>query len=169
MGYNKESGYGKHTQSYPFTGGGQVFVVARSAAAGRQVMQDTFKGFDGVNRYFASVDAAINATTASRGDMIFVAPNHTESFTAAAGFALDVAGVSVIGLGSGNNRPTFTIASTDNAGTITQSGNNTVIKNIVVITNDDALTNAVVVSGDNCVTEFEHQDTSSAVEAATVV
>lgn len=167
--YNKESGYGRHTQSYPFNGGGQVFVVARSAAAGRQIMQDTFKGFDGVNRYFATVDAAINATTANRGDMIFVCPNHTETFTAAAGFALDVAGVSVIGLGSGNNRPVFTISSTNNSGTITQSGNNTVLKNIVVVTNDDELTNAVVVSGDNCYTEFEHQDTSSAVEAATVV
>lgn len=167
--YNKESGYGKHTQSYPFMGGGQVFVVARNAAAGRQVMQDTFKGFNGGNRYFATVDAAINATTANRGDVIYVCPNHTETFTAAAGFALDVAGVSVIGLGSGNNRPTFTISSTDNAGTITQSGNNTVLKNIVVVTNDDALTNAVVVSGDNCYTEFEHQDTSAAIEAATVV
>lgn len=167
--YNKESGYGKHTQAVPFEGGGQVFVVARSAAAGRQVLQDLFKPFNGVNRYFATVDEAINATTASRGDVIYVAPNHTETFTAAAGFALDVAGVSVIGLGAGNNRPVFTISSTDNAGTITQSGNNTVIKNIVVVTNDDALTNAVVVSGDNCVTEFEHQDTSSAVEAATAV
>ncbi len=170
MLYNKESGFGKHSQSIPFAGGGQVFVVARTAAAGRQVLQDTFKGDpEGKVRFQTSVDAAINQTTASRGDRIYVAPNHTETFTAAAGFALDVAGVEVIGLGVGNNRPVFTISSTDNAGTITMSGNNTKLHNIVIVCNDDALTNALVVTGDNCDIDIETQDTSSTVEAATMV
>lgn len=119
--YNKESGYGKHSQSYPFTGGGQVFVVAKSAAAGRQIMQDTFKVFAGVNRYFATVDAAISACTANRGDVIFVSPGHTETVTATS-IALDVAGIRVVGLGTGLNRPTFTYGAA--AATITVSAAN---------------------------------------------
>ena len=159
MGYNKESGYGKHSKAIPFEGQGQTFVVARTAAAGRQILQDIFKPFEGVNRYFQTIDAAINATTASRGDTIYVAPNHTETFTGAAGFALDVAGVSLIGLGVGNNRPVLTYGSTDNSATTTQSGNNTKFKNFVLVCNDDALTNAHVVTGNNCEVDVEFQDT----------
>lgn len=145
-------------------------MVAKSAAAGRQLMQDLFPvDKDGVNRFAATIDAAIGYTTASRGDVILVAPGHTETITGAAGIALDVAGVSVIGLGTGSDRPVITISSTDNSGTITQSGNNTRLENIVVVTNDDGLTNAVVVTGNNCYTDIEHQDTSAAVEAATVL
>jgi len=170
--YNLNSGYGAavaHAMTQKAQGA-KVFMVAATAAAGRQVWQDLFPvDPDGINRYGITIDAVIGYTTASRGDVILVAPGHTESITAAAGIALDVAGVSVIGLGVGNNRPVITIASTDNAGTMTMSGNNTRLENIVIVTNDDALTNALVVTGDNCYIDIEHQDTSSAVEAATVV
>lgn len=169
MGRNLFSKHGRTAMALPITTGKVFFVHASGTANYDELQSWMVPDEDGVVRVYTTVDSAINASTASQGDIIYVLPGHTETFTAAAGFALDVAGVSVIGLGSGNARPAFTISSTDNTGTITQSGNNTVIKNIVVITNDDALTNAVVVSGNNCVTEFEHQDTSSAVEAATAV
>ena len=106
--YNKESGYGKHSQAIPFTGGGQVFVVAKSAAAGRQIMQDTFKAFNG---NYATIDAAISACTANRGDTIYVAPGHTEAVTSSS-IACDVAGVTLIGIGSGSMKPTLTFAAT---------------------------------------------------------
>ena len=61
---------------------------------------------------FASVDFAINQTRANKGDFIVVMPGHAESFTAANGFDADVAGVTIIGLGSGADRPTFTFAGT---------------------------------------------------------
>jgi len=60
-----------------------------------------------------TVDAAINKCTASNGDVIMVAPGHAESFTAANGFDLDVAGVTIYMLGEGSNAPTFTFADTD--------------------------------------------------------
>lgn len=132
--YNKESGYGKHSQAYPFMGGGQVFVVAKSAAAGRQIMQDTFKGFNGVSRYFGTVDEAISACTASRGDVIYVAPGHTETVTATS-IALDVAGVTIIGLGKGLLRPTFTYGAA--AATITVSAANCSWENCHFIGNFD--------------------------------
>lgn len=55
---------------------------------------------------FATLDYAIGRCTASNGDVIYVMPGHSETITTAA--LMDVAGVSVIGLGRGRNRPTFT-------------------------------------------------------------
>jgi hypothetical protein len=53
---------------------------------------------------FASIDYAIGRCTAGRGDVIYVMPNHVETLTAAGGIAFDVAGVTVIGLGSGSTQ-----------------------------------------------------------------
>jgi hypothetical protein len=56
---------------------------------------------------FATLDYAFGKTTANKGDIIMVMPNHAETITGAGGIAHDVAGVSVIGMGSGNQRPRF--------------------------------------------------------------
>lgn len=70
-------------------------------------------GNDGsFNAPFSTVDYAIGRCTANRGDVIFVKPGHAETLAAADGFALDVAGVAVIGLGSGSLTPTFTLSAT---------------------------------------------------------
>lgn len=57
---------------------------------------------------FATLEYAINKCTANNGDIIYLLPNHALSITADSGVDLDVAGISVIGLGSGDDRPTFT-------------------------------------------------------------
>lgn len=118
---------------------------------------------------FATIDYAVGQTTASNGDTIYVLPGHAETLTGAAGIAADVAGISIVGLGVGNNRPVITITSTDNSGTITVGASNVRIANLVIVCNDDGLTNAVVVTGDNSNIDIEFQDTSSTVEAATAV
>jgi len=61
---------------------------------------------------FASLDYAIGNCTATKGDIIYLMPGHAETTTA---IALDVAGVSIIGLGRGRARPalTATAAATD--------------------------------------------------------
>lgn len=56
----------------------------------------------------ATLDSAFDKCTANQGDVIVVMPGHAETIVAAAGVAHDVAGVSVIGLGVGEARPTFT-------------------------------------------------------------
>jgi hypothetical protein len=55
----------------------------------------------------ATLDSAFAKCTANQGDTIIVMPNHAETITGAGGIAHDVAGVSVIGLGVGNQRPRF--------------------------------------------------------------
>lgn len=62
---------------------------------------------------FATVAQAITAATASQGDQIIVMPGHAESYTATDGFDVAKAGLRIIGLGVGSNRPTFTFADTD--------------------------------------------------------
>jgi hypothetical protein len=58
-----------------------------------------------------TIDAAINKCTASVGDVIYVMPGHAETI-AAAGIDVDVIGLSIIGLGKGDNRPTITFNAT---------------------------------------------------------
>ena len=53
----------------------------------------------------ASLDYAIGLCTASKGDVIYAMPGHAETTTA---IALDVAGVSIVGLGTGATKPTLT-------------------------------------------------------------
>lgn len=85
---------------------GNVFFVDASAPAAQR---GTTSGFGThPDRPLSTVDSAVDLCTSSQGDAIFVLAGHTESWAAAAVLTLDKIGVSVIGLGTGNNRPTFT-------------------------------------------------------------
>lgn len=55
----------------------------------------------------ATLDSAVALCTANNGDIIFVAAGHNEALTGADGVDIDVAGVTVIGLGNGYDRPRF--------------------------------------------------------------
>ena len=57
----------------------------------------------------ATLDGAIGKTTANNGDVILVHPGHAETISAAAAITFDVAGITVIGMGVGNSRPTITL------------------------------------------------------------
>lgn len=70
---------------------------------------------------FATVQAAINACTANKGDTIYVMAGHAETVTATS-IAHNKAGISIIGTGNGTNRPTFTFGAA--AATITVSKDN---------------------------------------------
>lgn len=170
MNYNLNSGYGMQlAHLLPQGFAGKVFMVAKSAAAGRDMLQQIFiPDPDGVIRYAATIDAAIGYATAARGDLILVAPGHTETVTAASGITLDVSGVSVIGLGNGNNRPVITFGTSTGA-SFDVTADNCKVKNIVGLAGIDGLTKAFNVTGDNCELDIEWQDASTTVEAATAV
>lgn len=93
-----------------------------------------------------TIDAAINLCTANNGDIILVLPGHAETIAAAAGFALDVAGVTIEGIGVGESRPIVTFA-TDTAATATISGANCVVRNIVFKNNIDSQVVAIPITG----------------------
>ncbi len=78
--------------------GGDVFWVSSESGA-----SDSNSG--AFNSPLATVDGAIGKTTANSGDQIFVKANHAETITGAGGWALDVAGVTITGLGKGKSKP----------------------------------------------------------------
>jgi hypothetical protein len=67
----------------------------------------------------ATLNYAVSLATASKGDVIYVLPGHAESYGTGAGFTIDKAGLRIIGLGWGANRPTFTMTHADAASSIT--------------------------------------------------
>uniref|UniRef100_A0A6M3KUK4 Uncharacterized protein n=1 Tax=viral metagenome TaxID=1070528 RepID=A0A6M3KUK4_9ZZZZ len=98
---------------------------------------------------FATVDYAIGKCTDNHGDFIIVMPGHAESFTAADGFDADVAGITIIGLGSGADMPEFTFADTD--ATVAVGAANVTFENLRLIAgiSDIVIGIAVEAGGDN--------------------
>lgn len=107
---------------------GKVFFVGVSSSAFIGNILNTFQNDeDGVARVHTTIDAAINSCVANRGDVIYVLPGHTEAVTATS-IACDIAGVSIIGLGSGSLKPTLTFAATDS--TVNVAAANCIFKNL---------------------------------------
>lgn len=106
----------------------------------------------------ASIDYAIGLCTANNDDVILVLPGHTETITAAAGVAADVAGVTIRGLGRGRQRPTVNYTTSANA-SFDISAAKVTIENITFTpVGVDAVVAAVNVTGADCVIrdcEFE--------------
>lgn len=132
--YNINSGFGRLVPMSLTAGiAGKMRVVAKDGLAYRQIFQEIF-GYDadGSVRFFSTVDAAISSCTSGGNDVVYVLPGHTETVTATS-IAHDVAGVSVIGLGEGDNRPIFTFGAA--AATITVSAANASWKNCRFVAN----------------------------------
>jgi hypothetical protein len=84
---------------------GEVFWVNNSGVLAKGGVGGS-NGNDGSYRKpFASIDYAIGRCTASRGDLIMVMPGHSETISAAAGLVADVAGVAIVGVGTGSLQP----------------------------------------------------------------
>lgn len=62
---------------------------------------------------FATADFGIEQCTANNGDVVYVMAGHAENLEADSALDFDIAGVTMIGLGQGNSRPTFTFDGTD--------------------------------------------------------
>lgn len=86
------------------------------------------------DRPFATIAYAMTRATASNGDVIMVMPSHAETISAAAGIAHSTAGVSVIGLGVGNSRPTITLGTATTA-TYAITAANAYLENLVYVGN----------------------------------
>jgi hypothetical protein len=105
----------------------------------------------------ATIDSAINLCTAAKGDLIIVMPGHAETVSGASTIIPDVAGISIIGLGTGRNRPVLTFSATGSK--ITVSGANTLVRNIVFTADVSAVVTGVAVTAadvtfDNCQWDF---------------
>ena len=80
---------------------------------------------------FLTLNYAFSQCTANQGDVIYLKPGHIETITTAAGLALDVAGVHVIGVGNGTIQPIIRVGGTAQAtGTVTVTAANVTVEHV---------------------------------------
>ena len=162
--FNLNSSYGQVIGQFPFTGSGKVFIVGDSSTANLNMLEQMFDvDTDGKIRFYSTIDAAVSACTADAGDTIYVMPGHTETISGAAGIAMDVAGVAVIGLSRGTLKPTLTFSAA--ASDINVSAANCLIKNIRMVSSVNDLANFIDADAGQLAIEDCDFITSSAKEA----
>jgi hypothetical protein len=93
---------------------------------------------------FSTIDQAINACVANRGDVVIVGPGHAETISGATSLAMDKAGVHVIGLGNGSLRPTLTYSAT--ASIINVTAADCVMENLLIVGNVDNIVTGIALS-----------------------
>jgi len=126
-----------------FTTGNVFFVDSGASLAGDNVSSGTTP-----ERPFATLDYAVGQCTANNGDIIYVLPAHAETVSAAAGLDLDVAGITIIGVGSGSDQPTVTLDTAVTADVDIDAANITV-ENIHFRANYADITAAIDVNADD--------------------
>jgi hypothetical protein len=94
---------------------------------------------------FSTIDYAVGKCTANKGDHIIVMPNHAETVSAAGGLDLDVAGITIVGVGRGTNQPTVTLDTADTADVDIDAANVTV-ENINFVANFADIATAIDVN-----------------------
>jgi len=101
-------------QEMQYLTSGNVFFVDSGATNA----SDTTDDVHGLSWEYphAKIDYAVGRCTADNGDVIYVAPGHAETVDSAGDLSLDVAGITVIGLGRGDKRPAITIGKDSVAG-----------------------------------------------------
>lgn len=153
----------------PTLGMGQVFggtVFWVSSATG----SDTNDGVRGRTRElpFATIDYAVGICTASKGDVIYVLPGHTETISAANGIDADVAGIYIIGLGQGTNKPVITLGTATTA-TLRVNANNVTIRNLRFVNAIDSLAMFISDAAEYTTIEDCEFITSSTLEAVSFI
>lgn len=150
----------------PMSTTGKVFFVGNSSTlAGVEGAISGSNGNDGLSAAapFSTLATGISATTASRGDVIVVLPGHAETITTT---LTPKAGTSIIGLGWGAMRPTFT--SSGAIDLVTVSAANVLLRNLR-LTGAASATALVEISGDDPAFEdIEFIHTAAPVDAVTV-
>ena len=95
----------------------------------------------------STVAAAVGKCTANNGDVILLGPGHAETISAATSLVVDVAGISIVGLGNGRNRPVLSFSAT--ASRIPVSADDVLIENIVCLGAVADIVSGITVTGDD--------------------
>lgn len=126
------------------SGTGTTFFVSSSTG-----VDDTAHGRSTATP-FATVAYAVSQCTDDANDVIKCLAGHAETIDAAADIAMSKRGVTVMGLGQGSKRPTFTWA-TDTAATITMTAANCRFTNCIFdMSLPSALVSGIVISAASC-------------------
>ena len=143
----------------PIVGAGGVMTTGTVFFVSSVTGSNGNSGFDKDNP-LADLDTAVGKCTANKGDVIFLMPNHAEAVSAAAGVVLDIAGISVISLGTGTDRATFTFGTTE-AADVDITGDNITVQNVVF----DLTGITAVAAGIDVDAQYAHLDKCEVVGA----
>jgi hypothetical protein len=125
---------------------GQVFWVNNSSVLAPGGIGGSNNNKGDYRHPFSTIDYAIGMCTANRGDVIVVMPGHVEAITAAAALVADIAGVAIVGLGSGAKRAKISFTTISSAD-IDITAANVTFYNIEFQSNIADLVSAIDVSG----------------------
>lgn len=134
--------------------GGTLQIADHGKSTGNRFWVDSGTGTDSASygrsreAPFASLDYASTQCTANQGDIIYVMEGHAETILLSTTCNLAVAGVTVIGLGSGADRPTFTFG-TNNAATMTIDAASVTVQNLVFVCGKDGQTIMLDINADD--------------------
>src|SRR5262245_36203962 len=110
---------------------GDVYYISSTSAN----KSDTAAAGQTPDQPFATLAFAVaNKGTANQGDVFILLPGHQETISSNTALTFAVAGITVLGLGTGNKRPTITI-DTANTATLNVAADNIVIDNVVFTAN----------------------------------
>jgi len=150
---------------------GKVFYVCNSSVPGpnSSVGSDSANGTT-TNYPLATIAKAFSLCIANRGDKIVILPGHAETVSTTSGAAWNVAGVEVIGVGVGSQRPTFTL-NTATTSTINVSAANIKVTNVLFVANFAAVASCftLTTATDFQINQCEFRDTSSALNFVSIV
>ena len=116
------------------------------------------------NQPMATLNGALNRVAANNGDYIYLMPGHAETISADAatdpGPDMTVAGVTVVGLGEGSDRPSFTFDAT--AADFKLNAANCKVHNVLFLAGVASQVMMIEVSGDDCeMSHCEFRNTSA--------
>lgn len=152
---------------------GQAFWVGNSSS----FAPGCVGGADGnpgtYQKPFATLQYALDQCDANTGDIVFIKPGHAETILSAAILALNKAGVAIIGLGAGANRPTFTFTTATTAN-IPLTAANMAIQNCLFVANFADVASVFTATGTNTPTDLsiescEFRDTSAILNFISIV
>lgn len=133
--------------------GGMFTVVNQAFTTGNIFFVDSGKTTTGADSAgfgqnpdspFLTLEYSIASCTADNGDIIIVMPGHAEVVASAGALALDVAGITIKGIGAGASQPTVTI--TVNTADINVDAANITIENIHFVAAIDDVAAAIDVN-----------------------
>jgi hypothetical protein len=155
-----------HRGRAPYLDSGQIPALENALLKAQQFGNDWYvnsasaAGGDGSSPASGKTTLAAALALAASGDRIFIAAGHTETVSAASYITWSQSGVTVIGLGNGSNRPTFTWSLTTS--TIVISGSNNILSNIICKSSVDEMVLMFSVTGSNVVLDrVDHVETTS--------
>ena len=152
---------------------GVVFWLGNSSVAGPNAVGGSDGNPGTFTKPFSTLMGALSACVANRGDVICIKPGHAENVTAAAGIILSKAGVAIVGLGVGSQRPTFTFTTATTA-SITLTASNVSLQNLLFLSGFAATATVfdqanAQVATDFTVNQCEFRDTTTLLNFVTVM